>query len=693
MLNELVLSSGIGDIFVEGLQMLTFFIDKAVYALVKAIYGVFVNIANISLLGTESGQQMASVIVTRMYVLMALVMVFVLAYNLLNYIIDPDKVSDKKVGASTFIKDVLISIALIALTPTIFTKLYSLQNVIIVDGVIENLILGGAGQDEANDLKENGANSMIASTYAAFLRPANEDYSALDCGTESQHGDYYEIDSSYCIAYWSVQNSGNISAFEDVYRDDNNSFTPFLSTVGGVVLIYFMLIFSISLGKRVGKMAIVELLAPIPLTLEILPNKKGLRDNWIKTSLKIYAEVFIYMAIMFLVIFLISLVPDAIKAVFSSGGGGLIGIISTLILIYGLLMFGKEAPKMVCDLLGIKDTGLITNAIKEGNVGLARFGALGSGLAANVGRISRNVMATEGSPWRKIRSGVAAAASGTVRTVAGLRNVQNRQDAVNLRRNVNDTLTQRRVNRAAYRSSHGGSLGGVIGGHLSDVGEDFVRGAGAYFGTNGDNLRNNAYIQTLSNLQNYVKEGKSDKNTDAEYSAYDKRYKDARSNAYLQDFQLYKMNYGNAKSTEEEFLNWMQTSTSGDASTMRDSYASLLDAYNRREARGDKLDKKYEGKARIAAAQAIEYMNMNPELKTLSINGVNMFNEINSRINEKGEIVSGTTAAELEDLVNKLNTAIVNEKNKYAAMQAAEGVRNQAREARHNNTNSGNSNK
>ncbi len=537
MISKLVLTSGFGDLIVSGLQSLTYFIDHAIYGLVKIIYSVFTNIAGISLLSSSKGQDMAVGIMRRVYVFMAIIMVFVLAYNLLNYIIDPDKVNDKKMGASTFIKDILISIALIALTPTIFTKLYSLQSIIISDGVISNLILGGAGDassaEGANDVINNGANPMIASTYAAFLYPADGKHSALDCGQQedTQHTEFYDSNSEYCEAYWATWKDGELSHFGDLYNKADYSFTPFLSTIGGIALIYFMLVFSISLGKRVGKMALLELIAPLPLTLEILPNKKGLRDNWIKTSLKVFGEVFIYMGFMFLVIFLISLVPGAVQTIFDSGSG-LVGIVSTVIIIFGLLIFGKEAPKMVCDLLGIKDTNFLKQSFADAKQALA-YGTVGAGLiGGTASRMTSNAVQTyqnarkEGrgvwsSGFGAFRSGVAGGVSGFGRTIWGARNVKNVQDARRLTTQVSDTIASKRTERDAYRKSHGGTFGGTMRGHASDLAYNAKAARNRFIGNNTAGAAN-AKISAYSKFTDIFKGAKVNPKTDEQWLNYQK---------------------------------------------------------------------------------------------------------------------------------------------------------------------------
>lgn len=413
------------DFIVNAFKRLTFLLDKGVYSLVQFAYSVFNHLANATILNADVVKNFT----LRMYTLLGIIMVFVLAFNLLTYIVDPDKIADKKTGAASFVKDVLLAIIIISVSPMLFTKLYSLQSKVITGGVLENLILGGvtagmtAEENWVNDgskgnladyYVKNGGNNMIASVYVAFLYPADGEFTALNCvsvknGGENGEGGKYD---AYCDAYRKVKEGYGLAAFDQFITDDDYNFTPLLTTVAGIVLLFFMLSFCINLAKRVGKMALIQLIAPIPVTLELLPNKKGLRENWLKTLGKVYIEVFFYLLVMFFIILLISLIPRTINTIFEGAGlagtydadgifhpinavGGVVTevvkngptrLFATVLLIYGLLLFGKEAPQMLFDLLGIKSTGIIKEAALRG---LHMAGSVTAGIGAATTGITR----------------------------------------------------------------------------------------------------------------------------------------------------------------------------------------------------------------------------------------------------------------------------------------------------------------
>lgn len=410
MMNSLLLIGN--NWFTNILRSFTLLLDKGIYSLVSAAYSVFYYLADATILNDRVVENFT----LRIYTILAIVMVFVLAFNLLNYIIDPDKITDNKVGASTFVKDVIIALVIISLAPMLFTKLYSLQSKVLSSGVIANLVLGGNTDSKKtfdttkyNSLTDyyiqNGANTMVASIYVAFLYPNDPNgFTALDCNKEKDDGTY----TPYCEAYQKVKDGYSISSFGEFITNEDYNFTPFMTTVAGVVLLFFMLSFCLNLAKRVGKLAIIQLIAPIPATLELIPSKKGLRKTWIETLIKVYLEVFFYLAVMYIIIFLISLVPDTIETLFTSAGGNnlsLVKLLTIVLLIYGLLMFGKEAPQLLFDLLGIKSTGVIKDAALRG---LKMAGSFTAGAAVGATSVARNATGMA----KNIKSGSYGAAAG-----------------------------------------------------------------------------------------------------------------------------------------------------------------------------------------------------------------------------------------------------------------------------------------
>ena len=117
----------ISNFLTDGLRHIAFLLDHIVYLFAKIVYLAFYELSKATLVDTK----MIGEITTRIYAILGIAMIFVLAFNLLNYIIDPDKINDKKMGATSLIKDVVIALVILSMLPVAFTKIYSLQNQIL----------------------------------------------------------------------------------------------------------------------------------------------------------------------------------------------------------------------------------------------------------------------------------------------------------------------------------------------------------------------------------------------------------------------------------------------------------------------------------------------------------------------------------------------------------------------------------
>lgn len=710
MFSNLLAIGSVGSALTKAFKELTFVLDKAVYGLVETVYSVFYYLAEAQLLNPTIVKNFTE----RMYILLGIAMIFILAFNLLTYIVNPDKMMDKQVGASAFVKDVIIGLAIISLTPMLFTKLYALQSKIITSGVIENLILGGSsGVNSSPDPKYNsltayniahGAHSMTATIYTAFLYPEDNSYTVLSCNTDAEYDTSNEADSKfhdYCVAYEDAKSGGGVSSFAGFVSDEDFNFTPFLTTIAGIVLLFFMLNFCISLAKRAGKLAIIQLLAPIPVSLEILPNKKGTRKKWIDTLISVYLEVFMYLFTMYIVIFLISLIPSVISSVFGSmsEGSGVAKLIAMVILIFGLLMFGKEVPKLIEDITGLKTTGGLSDAIASGKkaLGMAGIGAgvVGGFVGGTVSNMVKNFNAKKGEKGDRhygsaIMSGLAGGASAGARNLWNARKVHNYHDAMNNMNRITGTVQGKRTDRTAYWNQHGHSIAGVVSGHAEDAWNNFRDDVHAF--AHGDYNQSSAEISLYDKFSDKAKGTKVDMDTDAQYQEYRRQFTNAKNQQYYDDFRKYKQQTRNFNATEDDFNQWLMNPANR-ANPIALRHQDLVSAQNSMDARKAEKISKNESKLRLAAQDVKNIMNDNPQALAWddgSGNGT-FISRINACVDENGELKTGKTAADLQKVMDDFNKYIVKQKANVEIRSAGDRYRDEQRQARRNrnNNNSG----
>lgn len=122
------------DGILEAIYSLFLLIDSALLQLMSWMYGVYIEIANVTLVSTEIYYDITS----RIYVVVGVVALFVVAYSLLQNVINPEgKQSDSGVQ---FVKKIIIAFVVVLLVPTIFEFIYGLQSAILKNSVIEQII-------------------------------------------------------------------------------------------------------------------------------------------------------------------------------------------------------------------------------------------------------------------------------------------------------------------------------------------------------------------------------------------------------------------------------------------------------------------------------------------------------------------------------------------------------------------------
>ena len=269
------------ETIIEGFSQLFFAIDNVVYKLAKISYQVYMNLARVRL----GGDGALNVILKRIYIIIGFLMVFILAYNLLAYIIDPDKVS-KKGGAGDLIKKIITALVVIVATPTLCNELYSIQNTILESNVIQKLLLSSEkvpvlqneadNEDNYKSTYDLSANLMIANVYSTFVYPKSDEdddamVSTYDCyaALEEQYQDNIEDDDSsdsddekdpaatYCSSYLGMLETGNISYMYELIEDgENYTYLFVISTIAGCLLVYFFLSFAVGLAGRAARLLV-----------------------------------------------------------------------------------------------------------------------------------------------------------------------------------------------------------------------------------------------------------------------------------------------------------------------------------------------------------------------------------------------------------------------------------------------------
>lgn len=406
--------------FMDGVRGVFAVIDRGVYGLITTFYNMIESLTNFTIISGDKISEISG----KIYALIALFMIFKISFSLINYLVNPDILSDKTKGGGALIKNIILTCALVVIVPFGFNILYQAQAAILSDNLIGKLVYGDESVDGSMvfSMDDDECSGITASTdnagdYIALMafRPF---FQLSEESLTSNSDDFGEIKDEYCKA--SVKGEGasvkNLLANNTVYSAPHvwstNHFyvvdyTIFLSTVVGVILALVFLSFCFDIATRTIKLQFLELLAPIPIISYIDPDKSknGMFSKWLKEVFTTWLSLFMRLLAFHIAIYLISVLKDVQLE------GESLWI--NLLIIIGVLMFAKELPKLLENIMGIKMSGSFNlNPLKKiGDnalggkamlgLGAGAVGAVGGGIAGGIAGMNA------GAPGRGLAIGMA----------------------------------------------------------------------------------------------------------------------------------------------------------------------------------------------------------------------------------------------------------------------------------------------
>ena len=323
-------------------------LDRVVYSILAVTYRIWVGITKLDLFGgSEAGEQIYDAFTGRIYTIISIVMIFIFAYRLILYILDPDgKYTSKlKENGGTLIKRTILSVVLVIVAPIIFKYMSAFQYHVVANNTIPNIVLGTEG---GNRYLDNGKQlAMITlmsfyhpngTTYNTFVHNvvAGEDGNIVSVCNEiivpaDQLGDGCKdgtANPNICSSWrdsmyeWCSDESAitpvkiiNNKEVRKVIDDaDGTEYMWIVCTAGGCLVIYFLVAYCISIGTRAVRLGFLEIIAPIPIMLRMFDPDKNFAP-WMKEMKKTYLELFIRIAVISFVIYMCTLVPTFIEMI------------------------------------------------------------------------------------------------------------------------------------------------------------------------------------------------------------------------------------------------------------------------------------------------------------------------------------------------------------------------------------------
>lgn len=350
-----------------------------ILSLVKTILNLIFDIANISFFSED----VIGSIATRVYIIVGVLMLFKITISCIQYLISPDKAEDKENGFGGIIKRALISIALLALVPPIFNFAKSAQNAIL--DALPKVILG---QENTSNIDEIGENIAYTTTLSFF------GYSSEQCNDGSIGG------------LEGANSNPTFSSIDDILKnvrevttakcngEKRYSFNWLLCIPAAVFLVVILVSMTVDVGIRVIKFGFLEIIAPIPVASYIDPktSKKSF-DSWVHNSISVYADLFIRLGVIYLVLHLFMILLPSFSTSFTLNDGTKLtwgrSMLVNVAIIISLILFAKNAPKFICEVLGIKADGNIGDMFKRaGGLAGAGLGLGRDGIAGYINKVN-----------------------------------------------------------------------------------------------------------------------------------------------------------------------------------------------------------------------------------------------------------------------------------------------------------------
>lgn len=423
-------------------------LDTPAYWLLGIMYQLFFNVASADLFSNGTILEFYK----RIQLILGVFMMFQLAMTIIKGIMNPDSFTDSKSGAGSLIKRVAISLILLSVLVPInipnarnewetqlnnhgllFGAMYSLQNRILSNNTLGRLILGTdenaesfteSDLDDEDSTLAKSSRTFTSAIIKGFYRinllpeeqrtkhePGKEDavfndnrvckdmddavlkaYTRLDAKT-SEIIDMVDLtceypedaDTDFLTAALSVINPQWNGKKRYVF-----AYTPVISAVVAFVFAFILLSFTIDVAVRAVKLAVLRLIAPIPIISYMDPKggKDAAFNSWVKSLTSTYLDLFIRLAVVYFVIFLIQ--DMIVNGIEINKGSGVIGLLSMILIWIGLFVFAKQAPKFIKTALGMKDDG---GKIFSGFGSLTGAAAVGAGAAGGV--VSRGIASME----------------------------------------------------------------------------------------------------------------------------------------------------------------------------------------------------------------------------------------------------------------------------------------------------------
>lgn len=386
----------------ESLNELCAWICGVVYQLIARIYEIFFAIASVDILSEKD----INSIYNRVTMILTIIMTFYIVFELVKYVIEPDKISDKESGAGKIVTKIMIVIVLIAFVPKIFTMAFGFQKKILENDIISKIVLGTTQENVSVDKQGRIFSANILEVFY-YVEPGvgintdtgvSEDCDGMTCENIVRSNLTGLVEEGK-IPY---MNKGITETGKLTKKTDNEEekiemykihFDGFIAAAVGIFTVYILVLYCVDIGKRWAQIIFLQIISPIPIIGYLSPKKDGIFQKWCKQCLTTFLDLFIRIGLIYFVLVVCRMLTrsDLYRTATSGSVDGWVYIFIVL----GLLMFAQNAPKLLQELFPSMGAASGNFGLKAGDrVAPMAARAIGAGLGATAlvkGALARGV--------------------------------------------------------------------------------------------------------------------------------------------------------------------------------------------------------------------------------------------------------------------------------------------------------------
>lgn len=376
-------------------------ITAYIYDFITVLYKLFQFVSQVDIINGADGS-IVNNIYKKITMILGIFMIFKLSFTLIQSLVDPDKFTDKRNGFTSIIVRLITSIVLLGMTPTIFKEARNLQKILTGvddpnDNILYKLIVGNPEElNKEDDIGWELASDVFFSFYQDNQAPKFDDL-PFPAGSESKK---YDIDvkfqieckpgqqydptrenSTKClkpvgynrtfldaVPFLELTDTDDKSVTKGVYIIE---FNWLFAVIFGIIFAWLLILYTVQTGIRVVQLAYLQIIAPIPIFMYI-SEPDGSFKKWWKQCIATYLDLFIRMAIIYFVIYIVKLLINYFENIPAADANNVFGVDGLtkdspyliwikIVLFLSLFLFAKRVPDLLKDLfpgLGAGAAGL-----------------------------------------------------------------------------------------------------------------------------------------------------------------------------------------------------------------------------------------------------------------------------------------------------------------------------------------------